>query len=577
MKSNMFLASRRDWFVLAVITLLSAAWATFLLGFVRIDPTSTSWLNVGDVAQHYLGWHFFRGEPWTIPFGMNTRYGLDMGSSIVFTDSIPLLAIPLKIIDRWLPQHFQYAGAWMVLCFIMQGLSAFLLLRLFTVNVVVLLAGASLFVLSPALVSRSLGHFALMSQWIILLSLWLYFSPYSVRNYGWPWRCLLVVAALIHGYLLYFVLAIWLATLLRDASERNATRVTIAGQAIISIVVLACAMWLVGWFSMPFDAAAFGVSYGQYAANLASLINPVWSSPLLPTIALSPSTGSVESMNYVGAGIIALSIIAMGLLLQSGQAGSLVTKHRWLLLIALALSLLAFSPKMYWGELLLVQIYVPQALLNKLEFIRASGRLLWLLHYLIILSAVVLTVKFASTKIASALVLAALGLQLYDLRSSYINYADHLSRAAATAAVDAKAASLKSSFWALAAKRYTEVNFVPITHMPPRYEPIALWAGDHHIAINAAYFGRIPVSRAFTRNPTLIGELTTGTRRTHTLYIIQNEQDLDRLVLQENDGVGVVDGYRIVAPAWFAFFPEAGDQIELSRPRSVVKSPGSKQ
>jgi hypothetical protein len=113
--------------------------------------------------------------------------------------------------------------------------------------------------------------------------------------------------------------------------------------------------------------------------------------------------------------------------------------------------------------------------------------------------------------------------------------------------------------------------------MPPRYEPIALWAGDHHIAINAAYFGRISVSHAFTRNPTLIGELTTGTRRTHTLYIIQNEQDLDRLVLQENDGVGVVDGYRIVAPAWFAFFPEAGDQIELFRPRSVVKSPGSKQ
>ena len=87
-----------DVFAAASLVLLATYFAFAMLGALRLDPTSTLWLDQGDIAQHYLGWHFFRGEPWMLPLGANPRYDLDMGSSIVFTDSIPLLALFFKAI-----------------------------------------------------------------------------------------------------------------------------------------------------------------------------------------------------------------------------------------------------------------------------------------------------------------------------------------------------------------------------------------------------------------------------------------------------------------------------------------------
>jgi hypothetical protein len=58
-----------------------------------LDPANVAWLGEGDPLTHYLGWEFFRDSPLTMPLGRNPRYGLEIGSSIIYSDSIPLLAI----------------------------------------------------------------------------------------------------------------------------------------------------------------------------------------------------------------------------------------------------------------------------------------------------------------------------------------------------------------------------------------------------------------------------------------------------------------------------------------------------
>ena len=72
-----------------------------------LDPTNVAWLEGGDPLQHYLGWAFYRNSPWTWPVGLNPLYGMEFSNSIVFTDSIPLLAIPFKAISQFLPYPFQ--------------------------------------------------------------------------------------------------------------------------------------------------------------------------------------------------------------------------------------------------------------------------------------------------------------------------------------------------------------------------------------------------------------------------------------------------------------------------------------
>jgi hypothetical protein len=545
----------RDWITLGLVTAFSLSFALFLIGVIRLDPTSTLWLNDGDVAQHYLGWHFFRGEPWSLPLGRNLRYGLDMGSSIVFTDSIPLLALTFKAARAILPQHFQYAGFWMACCIVAQGIAAFFLLRRFTKNHIVLLCGAALFVLSPVLVSRTMGHFALVGQWTVLLALCLYFSPVQLSSQRWSWRALLITTSLIHGYLLYFVIAIWCVALLRDIETQKGNRAARFASTAVTLVLLAFSLWLAGWFEVPFGSAAFGSTYGQYAANLNAFVNPLWGSPILPSLKNTATTSGVESINYLGAGVLALVVAAAALSARASTIRWVWHEHHWLLLATVSLSLFAFGTTLYWGDTLIATLPLPEDFTNKLEFIRASGRLLWLAHYLVILIVIVVATTRLPRHVTSATIVAALALQIYDLKSSYSSYAEHLSRSAKEAVVKSETASLKSPFWAVAATRYSEIDFFPITHSPPRYEPIALWAGDHHIAINAAYFGRISPERAFARTPELVQELTSGKRRSSTIYIVQNREDIARLVLQPNDGAGDIDGYFLVVPGWFAIAP----------------------
>src|SRR5690606_14740021 len=84
----------------------------FAYGLSRLNPTNINWLfqTREDWASHYLGWAFYRDSAWTFPLGDMTGYMHPMGTNIGFTDSIPLLALPLKLISFALPDDFQYFG-----------------------------------------------------------------------------------------------------------------------------------------------------------------------------------------------------------------------------------------------------------------------------------------------------------------------------------------------------------------------------------------------------------------------------------------------------------------------------------
>ena len=202
---------------------ISGAWWSILLGFLAfllitggkiLWPTNTDWLMMeGDPAQHWLGWQFFRYSPllqW--PMGANPDFGMEIGSSIVFTDSIPLLAFIFKPLSAFLPDTFQYMGLWILICFSLQSFFAWKLLSLFTQDKWLPLIGSVFFTIAPVCLWRLAIHNALFSQWILLAGLYFYFTKnFSIVR----WIGLLAVAALIHAYLLLMVLAIWSADLIQ--------------------------------------------------------------------------------------------------------------------------------------------------------------------------------------------------------------------------------------------------------------------------------------------------------------------------------------------------------------------------
>ena len=113
--------------------LLGAAAFFMVVGFAPLNPNNADWiLGRLDPTQHYLGWLFFRNGPWTFPAGLSPLFGQDLSSSIVYSDSIPLLAITFKAIGPLLPDRFHYFGIWIFASFLLPAWLAWKILGLYS-------------------------------------------------------------------------------------------------------------------------------------------------------------------------------------------------------------------------------------------------------------------------------------------------------------------------------------------------------------------------------------------------------------------------------------------------------------
>ena len=198
----------------------------YVTGGRILDPTSRNWLMVGDSAQHYMGWEFFRHTgllQW--PLGLNPKLGLDISSSIAFTDSIPLAAFVFKPFNYLLPATFQYLGLWILICFILQTYLAAHLLSHFLTDQIQIALGSVFIALSPTLMYRLVhdgyGHIALASHFLILGALNLYFTKQLKSLW---WALLFTSTILIQAYFIPMIAAIWIAKLVQYLRHEGGSR-----------------------------------------------------------------------------------------------------------------------------------------------------------------------------------------------------------------------------------------------------------------------------------------------------------------------------------------------------------------
>ena len=159
---------RRKLFALGC--LLGAAVFFLLYGFAPLDVTNDAWLRGGyieaDILQHYAGWLFYRQSELSVPFCFSELINWPFGLSVAFTDSVPLFAALFRLLEPLLPATFQYFGLFTLLCFVLQGGFACLLVGLFTRRLPAVLLGAVPFVFSPILLERAFRHTALAAQFL---------------------------------------------------------------------------------------------------------------------------------------------------------------------------------------------------------------------------------------------------------------------------------------------------------------------------------------------------------------------------------------------------------------------------
>ncbi len=526
---------------LIVIAASAVFFYIYVFGFATLNPLTTQWLLTGDQAQHYLGWYFFRNEEWLWPPGRTQGFGLPLGGSVAFTDSIPMLALILKPFSPWLPESFQYFGLWMLACFVLNGYFGLRLMAHATQSQLLRLLGALFFILSPPLIFRAHGHESLMAHWLLLAGMDTWLSGWSARSWG-LWSLL---AAMCHPYLLLMVLGLLAASAaeaLWIGRTRSLRRLAIESGVIGTGVVFA--LWLAGYL---IGGGVAGGGYGYFSMNILALFNPIFgASRFFMQHDFHPDFkpfGQYEGFLYLGAGMLLMVVMAAGICLTvpRSTAKSLVRRYWPLAAAALVFWLLALSNKIMLGQLNLVTVPLPELLRKALSVFRASGRLGWPLFYLLNLMALAVIVRSLSFR--SALIILAFGilLQFVDQTKKYEElqslYQQRLTWES----------PLKSPEWDKLSVGASGLVILP-PHQPMEqiYIPFAHFAARHRLATNAAHLARADAGSVETYGKKIAERLANGERDPTVIYLFPDRAGPDVLPPGLRSRVIQIDGYHVL-------------------------------
>ena len=522
----------------------------FILGYNHVlPPGRIDWLlrpsatdAYFDPSTEFLGWHFFRRAPWTLPLGLNRTYGMEFGGSIVFSDSIPLLAILFKPFSPLMGTNFQYIGIWILICFLMQGVFGALLASIFTKRIELKAIIAAFFALSPILLERGLTEYPLMGHWLILWALYLYFQQRTGRI-RWTWMVIALLAATTSFYFVPMVLIIWMADTLKTLiwRWRSVGWLILEGTAVLATVL--SAMWLAGYFVISVTDAGTD-NFGQFATNLLGPIDSAGRSLIMTAQPHGPMWRG-EGFCYLGFGIIVLAAMAVHELLRGPAQWRRLLPILPLAAGVLGLIVFSLSNQVAWGTHVLIY---PDFWGSIGRMFRSSARMCWPGYYAAWLGIFYLATRGLKSWRAAILLAAMLAVQVADYSQEYSNM-QRIYRNR-----DAWKMPLTSPFWNLAMQKYRQIVVVPSGRAYP-FVPVAYLAANHNLPTNGVYVNRYPGGSVIGPiSDARLNALRENRPDRDTLYIIPEPDRFAQLAkgLSKTHGVGVINGYNVIAPYWFA-------------------------
>lgn len=397
-------------------------------GLDVVLPTNIAWLLDAhhDWGTHYLGWAFYRNEPWTFPLGQMENLCYPVGTNVGYFDSIPLLALFFKIFSGILPDDFQFLGAWLLFCQLMLAVFVVKIAKLYNVKGIYILAGVILIACNPVLIYRGM-HPSLCCHFFILGSLYYYLKPLDKTNVigvNNKQVYLLLLSSLISPYVCFMIIGF--NFILPFKSFFYDKLISLRRALVYPIVSLFLVLTLWSVFGMVdfSDSVNLEVqnSYGLYGFNLNSFFNSSGFSTIFPALP-QVTPFQYEGYMYLGLGMMILIGLVLILLLTNKNwliALKLKTRNLPLFILVILLSLFAISNKVSYGSQILFEYPIPSLVTKVGGVFRASGRFVWVAYYLILLLTVVLFAKSKyNEKLKISVIAIIVLIQLYDIKPIY--------------------------------------------------------------------------------------------------------------------------------------------------------------
>ena len=215
------------------------------------------------------------------------------------------------------------------------------------------------------------------------------------------------------------------------------------------------------------------------------------------------------------------------------------------------LVLLALSHQVAWGDRIVLEVPIADKPLELVATLRASGRLLWPAMYALTFAACAIVAARYSPRAATLVIVAGVALQLADLSPRFAAMRGYFHDRFIVAPA-LRQSPLASPFWAEAAKHYRTIRMAPVANTARGWEWLALYAVDHGMAINTGQFARVSFPRIAQANAAMTTTLVEGKLDPATLYLLWSTEARFDYAIGPDDGIGVIDGYLVIAPGWFA-------------------------
>jgi hypothetical protein len=522
-----------------------------VVGFDVLRFDNIRWLQgYIDSAQHYLGWLFYRYTPWSFPIGSNPNYGLEVSNSILYSDSLPLLAFFFKPFSPFLSEPFQYFGLWYLLCFILQAWFAFRLIGIITDDLLIKACATGLFLFSPPMLNRLFCHSALVGHWLILAALYLCLTE-AGQSKKWRWVCLAAVAALTHAYLLAMVMILWVSDTAKRVISRETNSLAIAYEYVLVLSGVLFALWQSGFFLVKSGSILEG--YGIYKMNLLSLVNPGVNtnffgkhsfSYILPELPLPG--GEFEGFNYLGLGVIGLFSSVLPQIVEKLRKPRIDAARMPLVVTCFGLSLFAISNKVGIGNMEFAY-WIPETIKHAASMLRASGRMFWPVFYLLLWGLIFLLLKFYNRKNALMILSVALMVQAADTRAGW-----EPNRNGSKVVAETWDVGFKSHFWLDVSSKYKKIRLFPPLEIRKIQFDVAYLAGINKIGTDAAYLARYDDNAQALLINYYKNIFSSGNYDGDTLYVF--DENYISYVFgsfhKDTDFFAKIDEYYVVAPGW---------------------------
>ena len=390
-------------------------------GYAVVNPLYTDWCMAGgDLTQEYLGWKAFRADDWHFPVGIMSNLAYPNDVSVIYTDSIPCLAVLFKVFQAVLPNDFQYLGVWGLASFILTAIFSYRIFSKLIENSRNRIIAASIVCLSPPILQRMFAHTSLGGQWVILFTI----DALATYNLDKNWKKLLVkvgilafLSSSIHPYFILIngiILAGECLYIFLKYKKIAKSFLIVAEYCCVGLFTLYC----LGAFCGGGESAAWGLGYNSF--NLNALLNPQGFSKIIKDLPLWGEY-QYEGFAYLGIGVLILLLFAIIAFISDGTKAIGFIKTHWqecvsITAVVIVALIISASNIVTLNGHVLFHYPVVGIFYKGWSVFRASGRVAWIIMYFFAFMAIAFSCKYVkNTRTVMVLLIVCLCLQFYDL------------------------------------------------------------------------------------------------------------------------------------------------------------------